>query len=418
MNKWNWPFEWRIGMRYTRGGRRAGRNAFISFISLISMSGIALGVAALIVVMSVMNGFQREVRDRMLSVLAHVEVIDAGGTRTWDALAKQAQAIPDVVGTAPFLETNALIVRGETMRPAIVRGILPARERTVSDLAVQMRSGALEELQSGSGNVLLGRELASALHVEKGGRVTLALPSGMDAGGTMPRLRQFTVAGIFEAGHFEFDSTLAYVHVDDSIAKLDFKGPIGLRIKTADMSQAPAVAQQLRSKLPADVLVTDWTKLNKTWFAAVQSQKLMLSIIVTMIMAVATFNLVSTLVMTVTDKQADIAILRTLGASPGSVMKIFMLQGVLVGVLGTLAGVLIGALVAHNIGAIVASVEAVFHISVLPKDVYLIDTMPSEIRWLDVAVVAVVALVLALISTLYPSWSAARTSAAQALRHE
>jgi lipoprotein-releasing system permease protein len=415
----NLPFEWLVGLRYTRGGRRSQRNGFLSFISLVSIVGITLGVAVLIVVTSVINGFQTEVRDRMLSVLAHVEIADLDSRMPWRQLADRALQVDGVVAAAPFSEVNGMMIRGETMRPVLVRGVLPALERTVSDLARQVRSGSLDALRPGSGNVLLGRELAAALHAKTGDQVTLALPSGGGAAGVAaPRLRRFTVAGLVDAGHFEFDSTLAYVHIDDAAERLEYRGPVAVRLKTRDLSRAPEYAAALRRHLPAGIFVRDWTRVNATWFAAVQSQKVMLSIVVMMIMAVAAFNLVSTLVLTVTDKRAEIAILRTLGASPRAIMKIFLVQGVLVGLLGTVSGIVLGVLAASQIGAFVAGIEHLFGIQLIAKDVYLISRLPSEIRYGDIAVVACAAMLLALLSTLYPSWTAARVNAADALRHE
>jgi len=418
--KKNLPFEWLVGLRYTRAGRRSGRNSFISFISLISMAGIALGVAALIVVLSVMNGFQKDVRDRMLSVLAHIEIFDGSGSMpNWQLVAKAAGVNPEVRGAAPFAETQALIVRGEAMRPVVVRGVLPQQEPQVSDVARQVHYGSLDALKDGEFNVVLGIELASALHAGLGDKVTLALPNGqITPAGVMPRLRQFTVVGIFEAGHVEFDSGLAFVHLGDAEKLLRIDAPSGIRLKIADMDRAPQVAAQLQTQLPGDLYVRDWSKQNKNWFAAVKTEKTMMFIILTLIIAVAAFNLVSTLVMTVTDKQSDIAILRTLGASPASIMKIFMIQGALVGLIGTALGVISGVVVALNVGVIVPVIEHLFGVQFLPKDIYLISAMPSDLRWHDVGVISLVAVLLAFLATIYPSWWAARVKPAEALRYE
>jgi lipoprotein-releasing system permease protein len=414
------PYEWTIGLRYTRAGRRSGRNSFISFISLISVAGIALGVAALIVVLSVMNGFQKEVTDRMLSVLAHIEVFDARGSMpNWQGAVQDAFRNPAVKGAAPFAETQGMLMSDGVMRPAIVRGVLPAEEVKVSDVPNNIKQGSFDALRAGEFNIVLGIELARALELKVGDRVTMAVAPGQaEAAGMAPRMVNFTVGGIFEAGHFEFDSGLAFVHIADaqSVAKLD--APAGLRLRIADMHQAPLVAQELMQSMPGDLLIRDWSKQNSIWFAAVQSQKKMMFIILTLIIAVAAFNLVSTLVMTVTDKQADIAILRTLGSSPRSIMKIFMIQGALIVIIGTALGVAAGVLLALNIDVIIPFFERSFGVQFLSKDIYLISTVPSDLRLADVAGVAGVAVILAFLATLYPSFAAARVKPAEALRYE
>jgi lipoprotein-releasing system permease protein len=416
----NLPFEWLVGLRYTRAGRRSGRNSFISFISLISMAGIGLGVAALIVVLSVMNGFQKEVRDRMLSVLAHIEVLDAHGAMpNWQAVAKEAFMDKEVKGAAPYAEAQAMMTRDDVLRGVMIRGILPQEEPKVSDVAAQMKLGRLDDLKAGEFNIVLGIELARALHVQLGDKVTVIAPQGqVTPAGVLPRLKQFTVSGIFEAGHYEFDSSLAFIHLEDAEKMFRLEAPSGLRLRIEDMQRAPQVALALSRILSGDVLIRDWSKQNRNWFAAVQTEKRMMFIILTLIIAVAAFNLVSTLVMTVTDKQADIAILRTLGASPASIMKIFMIQGALVGLIGTGVGVSLGVLVAHNIDVIVPFIEHVLGVQFLPKDIYLISALPSDLRWPDVWMIGGVAVVLAFLATLYPSWWAARVKPAEALRYE
>src|SRR5450830_1368476 len=416
----NLPFEWLVGLRYTRAGKRSGRNSFISFISLISMAGIGLGVAALIVVLSVMNGFQKEVTDRMLSVLAHVEIFDNSGSMPdWQQEAINARKNPEVIGTAPFAETQGMLVRDDVLRPAIVRGVLPEQEPQVSDVARQTRRGSFNALQPGAYNIVLGIELARALRVNLGEKVTLALAQGQPTpAGVLPRLRSFTVVGIFEAGHNEFDSSLAFVHLSDAEKLLRIDAPAGLRLRLKDMHRAPDVANELKASMPGDLFVRDWSKLNANWFAAVQTEKRMMFIILTLIIAVAAFNLVSTLVMTVTDKQADIAILRTLGASPSSIMKIFMIQGALVGILGTMIGVGLGVLVALNIDVIVPFIERLLGVDLLPRDLYFVSALPSDLRWPDVIQISVMAVVLAFMATIYPSWRAASIKPAEALRYE
>jgi len=414
------PYEWLVGLRYTRAGKRSSRNSFISFISLISVSGIALGVAALIVVLSVMNGFQKEVTDRMLSVLAHIEVFDARGSMPdWRQAAQQAFQNPAVRGAAPFVETQGLLVREDTMKPAVIRGILPSEEHKVSSVAKQMRQGAIESLRPGEFNIVLGYQLAGQLGVGVGDKVNMLLAQGQTTpAGMVPRSRVFTVSGIFEAGHYEFDSSLAFVNIEDAEKMVRIDAPSGLRLRIGDMNQAPQVADQLKHSMTGDLYVRDWSKLNANWFAAVQTEKRMMFIILTLIVAVAAFNLVSTLVMTVTDKQADIAILRTLGASPRSIMKIFMIQGALVGIMGTFAGVALGVIVALNIDVIVPFIEHVLHVQFLSKDIYLISEMPSDLRWPDVYKIGGVSVLLAFVATIYPSRAASRVKPAEALRYE
>jgi lipoprotein-releasing system permease protein len=425
------PYEWQIGLRYTRAAKRASRNRFLSFISLISVTGIALGVAALIVVLSVMNGFEKEVTARMLSVLAHVEVLAVDGAMPdWRAVEQGARRNPEVAAAAPFAEVQGMLLREDSMKPVVIRGVLPEAEAGVSDIARQTRTRNLAALRSGSQNVVLGSELARSLDVKPGDKVRLlvAAPGVMgqpgqpgqpaQPGQIATRQRVFTVADIFDSGNYQFDSALAFVHIDDAEALQGMTAPIGLRLRLADMYAAPRVAVELARSLDERFLVRDWTKVNATWFAAVQSQKRMMFVILTMIIAVAAFNLVSTLVMTVRDKQADIAILRTLGAAPRSIMRIFVIQGTLVGVLGTLLGVGLGVQVALNVDVIVPAIEHVLGVQFLAKDIYLISEVPSDLRWMDVLRIGGVAVLLAFFATLYPSWSAARVQPAAALRYE
>ena len=415
------PYEWTVGWRYTRAGRASRRNGFISFISGVSMLGIALGVAALIIVLSVMNGFQKEVRDRMLSVVSHIEIASRGGTALADpALTMQeARRHPQVLGAAPFIATQALLARGEDMKGAIVRGISPALEPAVTQVAADLSKSTLPKLQAGGFGIVLGYELASSLGVREGDAVTLIAPGGqVTPAGVVPRLKQMTVVGVFESGHYEFDSALALIHIDDAAKIFRLEGPTGVRLRLQDLHQARSVAWDLGAMLTGDVSVRDWTRQNRTWFAAVQLEKRMMFIILTLIVAVAAFNLVSTLVMTVTDKHADIAILRTLGASPGSIMGVFVVQGALVGVVGTLSGLLLGLCVAWNVDVIVPALERLFQASFLPRDIYLISRMPSEPLASDIVPIVMISLALAFAATLYPSWRASRVNPAQALRYE
>ena len=414
------PYELALGWRYTRAGRATRRNGFISFISGVSMLGIALGVAALIIVLSVMNGFQKEVRDRMLSVVAHIEIFVPGGAAMADPATtmEEARRNPQVLGAAPFVSAQALLARGEDMKGALVRGIDPAHEAEVTELA-SANAAAVQALTPGSFHVVLGSELASALGVQAGDVVTLIAPSGqVTPAGVVPRLKQMTVAGTFNSGHYEYDSTLVLLHIEDAERIFRLEGPTGVRLKLKDLHQARAVAQQLAGTLSGNLLIRDWSQQNRTWFAAVQLEKRMMFIILTLIVAVAAFNLVSTLVMTVQDKRADIAILRTLGASPRSIMGIFVVQGAMVGVIGTLAGLLLGLSIAYNVDVIVPAIEQMLHASFLPKDIYLISEMPSEPQESDIVPIALISLVLAFVATLYPSWRASRVNPAEALRYE
>ncbi len=413
-------FEWLIGLRYTRAKRSARRNRFISFISGISMAGIALGVAALIIVLSVMNGFQKEVRDRMLSVLAHIEVFDYNGAmQDWQRVAAETKRSSHVLAAAPYVSGQAMLARGDEFRGVLVRGIDPKLEEGVDELGRQMLAGTTGALVPGEFNMVLGRSLAGSLGLRIGDRIALVVPQGsVTPAGVVPRLRQFTVVGIFESGHYEYDSTLVFVNIDDAAKVFRVEGVTGVRLKVDDMQSAPQIAQQLTTILEGNLLIRDWSQQNQTWFAAVKTEKRMMFIILTLIIAVAAFNLVSTLVMTVTDKQSDIAILRTLGASPGSIMKIFVVQGALVGLIGTALGVGFGVLIAFNIDVIVPAIEHLFGVKFLPKEIYVITSLPSDPRWSDIGTIGLVSVVLSLVATLYPSWSASRVKPAEALRYE
>ncbi len=420
------PYELVLGWRYTRAGRASRRNGFISFISGVSMLGIGLGVAALVIVLSVMNGFQKEVRDRMLSVVSHIEVISADGGALEDTLGtlKQVKAHSQVIGAAPFIAAQALMARGEDMKGVLVRGIDPALEPSVVDLSVAAQGlnksmPGINALLPGQFGVVLGVDLARQLGLRIGDPVTLIAPNGqVTPAGVLPRLKQMQVVGLFNSGHYEYDSALAMLHVDDAGKIFRLEGPTGIRLKIKDLHEARAVARELAPELPLGMAVRDWTQQNRTWFAAVQVEKRMMFIILTLIVAVAAFNLVSTLVMTVTDKRADIAILRTLGASPQSIMGIFMVQGAMVGIIGTLGGMLLGLLVAFNIDVIVPALETLFRASFLPKDIYLISRMPSDPQMSDILPVVVISLILSFVATVYPSWRASQVNPAEALRYE
>jgi lipoprotein-releasing system permease protein len=421
----SWPYEWQIGWRYLRAGRSGRRNRFISFIAAASVAGITLGVAALIVVLSVVNGFQNVVRARMLDVVPHVQVFGAGTAppADWRALAQQARRIDGVVAVAPSVTLQALLGRGDVLRAATLRGVEPQAEAQVTALAQRLIGGPLAQLQPGARRIVLGAELARELAVTVGDPVVVVTgassPSGaVQNAGTVPRNTPFTVVGVFDVGHYEYDSTLALVHVDDAAELLGLPQPAGLSLRLADPQAAPAIAYRLAEQLDPRVTVVDWTRSNRIWFAAVAQQKRMLGVILALIIAVAAFNLVSTLVMTVTDKRADIAILRTLGASPRSVMSIFVVQGALAGLLGTLAGVALGLAIAGNIDVLVPAIERLLGTKFLPGNVYLLSRMPSEPQVGDVLPIALVSIALALLATLYPSWRASRVDPAQALRYE
>ncbi|MBN8746559.1 Lipoprotein-releasing system transmembrane protein LolE [Xylophilus ampelinus] len=415
------PYELQLGWRYTRAGRTTRRNGFISFISGVSMLGIGLGVAALIIVLSVMNGFQKEVRDRMLGVVSHIEIFSRDGQalQDLDAIMAAARKNPEVVGAAPYIASQALVARGEDMKGVLVRGIEPKLEPEVTEFSNSATNGALDKLVPGEFGIVLGGELARSLFVRPGDQVTLIAPGGqVTPAGVVPRLKQFTVVGTFESGHYEYDSALAMIHEQDAAKVFRLEGPTGIRLKLRDLNIAREVADQLATTLPGQFLIRDWTRQNKTWFAAVQVEKRMMFIILTLIVAVAAFNLVSTLVMTVTDKRADIAILRTLGASPKSIMGVFVVQGAMVGVIGTLGGLGLGLLIAYNIDVIVPFIERLLHTSFLPQDIYLISRMPSDPQRGDIMPITIISLVLAFAATLYPSWRASRVNPAEALRYE
>jgi lipoprotein-releasing system permease protein len=411
-------YELLVGLRYTRAKRR---NRFISFISLISLGGIALGVWALIVVLSVMNGFQKEVRARILGVVSHMQISAADGTLAdWEQVAARVKANAHVIGSAPFVNAQGMLVQGQAVRGAVVRGILPEREAQVAEIGEHMREGTLASLQPGAFNIVLGIEIARALGVRQGDKITLVAPQGLvTPAGMVPRLKQFTVSGIFQVDHYEYDAGLALVRLEDA-QKLYQTGErvSGLRLKLDDLFAAPLVTRELAAVLGPDLYASDWTRSHANFFRAVDIEKRMMMIILTLIVAVAAFNIVSTLVMLVTDKQADIAILRTLGASPGSVMQIFVIQGLVLGLLGTLLGAVTGVITAWNVDVIVPAIESLLGFKFLSRDVYFITDLPSEVRWADVGTIVGMSVVISFLATLPPSWRAARINPAEALRYE
>jgi lipoprotein-releasing system permease protein len=411
-------YEILIGLCYTRARRR---NHFISFISFSSILGVALGVMALIVVLSVMNGFQKELRTRILGVVAHVQIEGVGGRlRDWREAAETAVTHPQTLAAAPYVQAQSMLVANQEARGLLVRGILPQEEEKVADFAGNMRAGGLADLRSGAFGLVLGVEAARALRVWTGDKVTVIAPQGMITPlGMTPRTKAFTVVGVFDVGMFEYDSGLALMHLEDAQRLYRLEDAVsGVRLKLADIFAAPRVSRDLAGMLRTDAYLTDWTRSHANFFRAVQIEKNIMFIILLLIVAVAAFNIVSTLVMVVTDKEADIAILRTLGARPGSVMAIFIIQGALIGSIGLMLGVIGGVALALNIDVIVPWIERLLGTQILAKDVYYISQLPSELQWIDVLLVAGIAFVLTLLATLYPSWRASRLQPAEALRYE
>ena len=411
-------YELLVGLRYTRARRR---NRFIGINSAVSMIGIAVGVWALIVVLSVMNGFQEEVRTRILGVASHVQVVGADGRLAdWEETAKRVAQHPRVLATAPFVQAQAMLAVGGAVRGAVVRGILPEQEERVADLGKHMRAGALGALKPGEFGVVLGADLARALGVFPGDKLALVAPQGLvTPAGVIPRLKQFTVVGVFEAGISEADAGLALVHLRDAQTLYQLGERVsGVRLKLDDLFGAREVSRELAAILPRDLYAFDWTRSHANFFRAVEIEKRMMFIILALIILVAAINIISTLVVAVTDKQADIAILRTFGAAPRSVMQIFIVQGMVIGVIGTLAGVGLGIVTALNIDVIVPAIENAFNVKFLSKDVYMIPDLPSDLQADDVISVAAMGLALSFLATLYPSWRAARLNPAEALRYE
>lgn len=415
-------YEFLVGLRYTRSRKRAqGRNRFISFISLVSMLGTGLGVAALIVVLSVMNGFQEELRTRILGVASHIQVTGYDGDlELWQRVAQQASQHARVVAAAPYVQEQAMLAFDDSVRGTMVRGVLPADEERVADFAQYMRAGSLDNLQAGGFGIVLGRDLAFALRVGVGDRLTLIAPQGMvTPAAVVPRVRQFEVVGVFEAGMFEYDSGLALIHMRDAQVLYRMGDAVtGVRLKTDDLFAAPRIARELAGMIDVPGMVNDWTRSHANFFRAVQLEKTMMTIILFLIVAVAAFNIVSTLVMAVQEKYADIAILRTLGASPGSIMVVFVLQGAIIGVVGLVAGVIGGLLLANNLDVVIPALEALTGATLWNKEIYYISELPSKVLPSDVITITSLSFVLTLLATLYPSWRASRVNPAEALRYE
>ena len=412
------PFELFVGLRYTHSRRRTH---FISFISMTSMLGIALGVTALITVLSVMNGFEKELRDRILGMASHATVTTyTGRLPDWQGMQQALSDNERIIAMAPYVRGESMLSLGKQVSGALLRGVLPGMEGDVSDVVSHINGGDLGLLEEGKYSIILGSELAIALGAGIGDSVTVVAPQvTIGPTGIMPRLRRFTVAGIFEVGMYEYDRGVALVHIKDAakLFRLD-DNVTGLRLRLDDIFAAPQIARALSAELPLDYRVEDWTRQHANFFRAVKTEKRVMFIILTLIVAVAAFNIVSTLVMVVTDKRADIAILRTLGSSPGSIMMIFIIQGIVIGAMGTALGVAGGVGLALNVETIVPAIESLFNVEFLAADVYYISDVPSELHWNDVWIMASVSLGLSLLATLYPAWRAARTQPAEALRYE
>ncbi|MBI5438934.1 MAG: lipoprotein-releasing ABC transporter permease subunit [Nitrosomonadales bacterium] len=412
------PYELFIGLRYTRAKRR---NHFISFISLISMLGMALGVMALIVVLSVMNGFQKEIRARMLGASPHLEVVaDGGRMHDWQGILGKVAQHPQVSAAAPYIAGQGMLSFGQSVQGVMVRGIDPAQETAITELSGKVKAGALSDLRGGEFTIVIGSDLARTLGVKLKDKIMLIAPQGqITPAGMMPRLKQFRVAGIFEIGMAPYDNSLALIHLGDAQKLFQLGDEVtGISAKLRDIDLAPRVARELQGQLPPELYANDWTHQNSNYFRAVQMEKKMMFIILSLIVAVAAFNIVSTLVMAVTDKQADIAILRTLGASPSSIMKIFIVQGVVIGLIGTLLGSVGGIVLALNLDVVVPFIERLLGVQFLAKDVYYISELPSDLRYHEVALVTGISFVISLLATLYPSYRASKTQPAEALRYE
>ena len=414
------PLELKIGLRYLRAKRR---NQFISFISLTSMLGIVLGVTALITVLSVMNGFEKELRERILGMASHITItrMDGDVLQDWAELGQSiAQTNPRIVGMAPYVRKEVMKSFGSQVQGGLLRGVLPEQDPNVSDVWQKMVYGELGDLRPGEFGIVLGKGLARKLGVAQGDKITVVTPQASNTpAGIMPRMKRFTVKGIFEVGMHEYDSALALIHLEDAARLFRMQGGVtGLRLKLDDMFQVVPVRNQLVEALPGGYWISDWTMRHANLFRAVKIEKTMMFIILLLIVAVAAFNIVSTLVMVVTDKQADIAILRTLGSTPGSIMAIFIVQGVVIGVVGVLLGVVCGVTLSLNLNSVVTWLEQVLNVQFMPADVYYINTFPSELHWDDVSKIAIISVVLSVLGTLYPAWQASRTQPAEALRYE
>lgn len=412
------PVELFVGLRYTRAKRR---NHFISFISLSSMMGIALGVTALITVLSVMNGFEKEVRERILDMVSHLTVTDFdGGLKNWQEVLKTTKTNKNVIAAAPYIEAQGMLINGSSVNGTLIRGVYPKQEPSVSNISTKMKTGSFSDLKAGKFGIILGQDLARILGVHVGDKVTMVTPSAnVTPAGVAPRLKRFTVVGIFYLGYYQYDSAMAFVHINDAQRLFRMKGRVtGVRAKLSDLFAAPLTREQLQDNTLSEYWVRDWSSYHANWFRAVKIEKRMIFLLLLLIVAVAAFNIVSTLVMVVTDKQSDIAILRTLGASPRSIMGIFMVQGAIIGFIGTLLGTVGGVSLALNLDTVVPFLEKLFGIHILDPAVYYISVVPSDLHWDDVWSICSISLILGLVATLYPAWRASKTQPAEALRYE
>lgn len=409
-------FETMIGLRYVRAQRR---NHFISFISMSSMIGVALGVMALITVISVMNGFEKELKDRILGMASHAVIEELNGLKDWQLVINNIKDHPEIVGAAPYFHAEGMLTKDKIVNGVIIRGILPHEETNVAIVAEKMIEGDLNDLKSTEFNIILGAELVRKLNLEIGDKVTLVAPqANFTPAGILPRLKRFTLIGIFEVGMHEFDAGLALIHMDDALRLFRKSNPTGIRLKTNNILKAPTISREIASQLSSKYWVIDWTQRHSNFFRALKTEKTVMFVILTLIVAVAAFNIISTLVMAVSDKQSDIAVLRTLGASPKSILKIFIIQGTIIGAIGILLGVIGGVWLASNIETLVPALENMLGYKFLSPDVYYISDLPSDMHWSDVILVSVVSFVLCLFATIYPAFRAANTLPAEALRYE
>tara|TARA_B100000586_G_scaffold20556_1_gene13633 strand:- start:9416 stop:10657 length:1242 start_codon:yes stop_codon:yes gene_type:complete len=409
-------FEAMIGLRYVRAKRR---NHFISFISISSMIGVALGVMALITVISVMNGFEKELKDRILGMASHAVIEESNGLNDWQSVIQGVKSHPEIVGAAPYFHAEGMLTKGKVVHGVIIRGILPDEEKNVAVVAEKMIVGNLDNLRATDFNIILGSELARKLNLQVGDKVTLVAPqANVTPAGIIPRLKRFTLTGIFEAGMHEFDSGLALIHMNDALRLFRKENPTGIRIKTSNILKAPTISREVASQLSNNYWVIDWTQRHSNFFRALKTEKTVMFVILSLIVAVAAFNIISTLVMAVSDKQSDIAVLRTLGASPQSILKIFMIQGTIIGVIGIFLGVIGGVWLASNIETLVPALENMLGYKFLSPDVYYISDLPSDMHWNDVIYIGVISFILCLLATIYPALKAANILPAEALRYE
>ena len=409
-------FETMIGLRYVRARRR---NHFISFISMSSMIGVALGVMALITVISVMNGFEKELKDRILGMASHAVIEELNGLKDWQLVINNIKDHPEIVGAAPYFHAEGMLTKDKIVNGVIIRGILPHEETNVAIVAEKMIEGDLNDLIATEFNIILGAELVRKLNLEIGDKVTLVAPqANFTPAGILPRLKRFTLIGIFEVGMHEFDGGLALIHMDDALRLFRKSNPTGIRLKTNNILKAPTISREIASQLSSKYWVIDWTQRHSNFFRALKTEKTVMFVILTLIVAVAAFNIISTLVMAVSDKQSDIAVLRTLGASPKSILKIFIIQGTVIGAIGILLGVIGGVWLASNIETLVPALENMLGYKFLSPDVYYISDLPSDMHWSDVILISVVSFVLCLFATIYPAFRAANTLPAEALRYE